>query len=126
MNVKYILLVGLGSFVGGVLRFLMSVIVKQHISIFPFSLFMSTFIVNMMGCVGIGCLYGLASKQLWSMPWILFTCVGIMGGFTTFSAFSFETITMFLNKQIVYAIIYATSSVVAGLFFTYIGFLLVK
>ncbi|MGL4346969.1 MAG: fluoride efflux transporter FluC [Chitinophagaceae bacterium] len=126
MNIKYILLVGIVSFIGGIFRFLVSVIIKQHFSYISISFVLSTFIINIIGCLGIGLLYEAFYKQALTMHWVLFACVGIMGGFPTFSAFSSEIISLFLNKQIIYAIVYIASSITIGLFFTYIGFLITK
>ena len=56
----------------------------------------------------------------------LFFITGICGGFTTFSSFSVESISLIRNQQIVVAILYILLSVVIGLLATYFGYLIIK
>lgn len=78
--IKEILLVGLGSCVGGVLRYLVSLLMKTAGGGFPWG----TFTVNILGCLLIGLLWGLGSKSL-SPQLMLLLSVGLCGGFTTFA-----------------------------------------
>jgi CrcB protein len=56
----------------------------------------------------------------------LFLATGVLGSFTTFSAFSAETFTLFREGHATYALIYVFASVAVGLAATYVGYLLVK
>lgn len=87
---RELLLVGSGGFVGSVARFLLAGVVTHAStgSRFPFG----TLAVNTAGCLVIGVLSGLAEHSGVFTPnvrLLLFT--GVLGGFTTFSAFAFET-----------------------------------
>ncbi len=118
---KIILAIGLGSGLGGILRFLISqLITNKHVSSFPFG----TLAVNLLGCLLIGVVYGLAMKGAITTEWKLFLGVGILGGFTTFSAFSFETMELIKQNNLLYALIYMGISVAGGVCATFLGFML--
>ena len=84
-----ILLVGAGGFVGSVLRYTISGLVHRAI---PFSGFpYGTLVVNLVGCLAIGLLTGLAeSRQVIGPELRTFLLMGLLGGFTTFSTFAYE------------------------------------
>ncbi len=120
---KLLLVVGLGSFIGGVLRYLLSVVIQaKTMSIFPWG----TLLVNIAGCFCIGLLFGIANKAGLSTEWKLFLATGVLGGFTTFSAFSLETIQLFRHEHYLPAITYITASIVLGLLTTLTGLAAVK
>jgi len=56
----------------------------------------------------------------------LFLATGVVGGFTTFSAFSQETLTLFREGNVGYALLYISASLILGLLATYMAYLLVK
>lgn len=118
-----LLLVGIGGFLGSVLRFLISVMINRQFSNhFPFG----TFTVNIIGSLLIGILYGLWAREFLddhaSRLWI----TGFCGGFTTFSTFSFDGVTLISHGQYLTFLIYATASVFLGLLAVYGGMVLVK
>ena len=120
---KLIVVIGTGSFIGGICRYLLSLLVlSKTSSIFPFS----TLIVNITGCFIIGIIIGICGKVQMPHEWELFLVTGILGGFTTFSAFSNETLYLFKEGYTVYALLYILASVILGLLATYIAYLLVK
>ena len=81
-----------------------------------------TFIVNILGSLLIGVAYViLVEKAVLPNEWRLFFITGILGGFTTFSAFSLEMLQMWQEGHVLISIFYATSSVVLGLLFAYVG-----
>ena len=81
-----------------------------------------TFIVNIVGSFLIGVAYVvIVEKQLIPAEWRLFFITGILGGFTTFSSFSLEILQSWQEGHVLLSIFYATSSVILGLLFAYVG-----
>jgi CrcB protein len=120
---KLIFLIGAGSFIGGISRYLLSLLIQTKTATnFPFG----TLIVNIIGCFFIGIIFGFFDKGQISSEWKLFLAMGVCGGFTTFSAFSIETLTLFREGYFYYALLYILVSVLMGLLATYIAYLLVK
>ncbi len=118
-----LLLIGLGSFFGGVSRYLLSVWVQQRFfSTFPYG----TLSVNVLGCFLIGILFGAAERFNLGPSWRFLLVTGFCGGFTTFSAFSVETMALLRDGQWAEAMTYVGSSVVLGLAATIAGFALMK
>ena len=123
MSLKILLLIGTGSFIGGILRYLIAApFMHKYPAGFPWG----TWIVNILGCLLIGILYGYAER--WSFPkeWRMFLAIGVLGGFTTFSSFSNEAVTLFQNGAYGYAITYVLSSVLLGIGATFLGWSLIK
>lgn len=122
-SMKLILTVGLGSFLGGMLRYIISMAVSQGLSgKFP----LGTLIVNIIGCFLIGVVFEWSTKVVLDKQMVLLLTTGILGGFTTFSAFSLETITMIREGHLVNATVYVLASVFIGLLATYAGVLAIK
>ncbi len=120
---KILLAIGLGSFIGGVSRYLLTVFIQnKFLSTFPFG----TLAVNIIGCFLIGIIYGLSDKGNVNAEWRLFLATGIMGGFTTFSSFSNETVSMMRDAQYWQAFSYVGISVIIGLAATFGGISLIK
>ena len=120
---KLILSIGVGSFIGGIMRYLLSQFIQtKFLSTFPFG----TLGVNIIGCLVIGLVYGLSDRGNLTQEWRLFLATGICGGFTTFSAFSNETFGMLRDGQYVYAVTYITVSVIFGVLATFSGFSIIK
>ncbi|MBL7162876.1 MAG: fluoride efflux transporter CrcB [Anaerolineales bacterium] len=93
-----LLFVGMGGFVGAALRYVTSGFVSRITTQtqFPYG----TFVVNMVGCLLIGFLAGLAdSRDLFTATSRAFVFTGILGAFTTFSTFSYETMGLYQNGQ---------------------------
>ncbi|MCO6498335.1 MAG: fluoride efflux transporter CrcB [Chitinophagaceae bacterium] len=120
---KLILLAGAGSFIGGALRFIAG-IPFQNKSLFYFP--HGTLIINLVGCFLIGVLFTFTEKGNLSYEWKTFFVAGVLGGFTTFSAFSVETVEMFRNGLMLRSILYASISVFGGLAATILGIYLFK
>jgi CrcB protein len=120
---KIVIVIGTGSFIGGALRFLLSQFVQsKFLSAFPYG----TLTVNITGCLLIGLVFGLADRGNITQEWRMFLATGLLGGFTTFSAFSNETIAMLRDGQFIYAATYVAASVVIGLAATFIGITIIK
>ena len=108
-----ILAVGLGGALGAIFRYLLGQIIPKLGSGFP----LGTFVVNLIGCFAIGLVVGLAGKHSNIDPrLILFLQTGICGGFTTFSTFSLESLTLIEEGRITIGILYIVLSVLLGLF----------
>ncbi len=120
---KLILAIGAGSFVGGITRYLLSQLIQaKFLTAFPFG----TLVVNILGCLFIGLVFGLSDRGNINQEWRLFLATGVMGGFTTFSAFSNETVNMLRDGQLGYASAYVIASILLGLVATFIGISITK
>lgn len=129
MNWISILMVFLGSGLGGVCRFVAGKAVQSHVSetsMFPWG----TFAVNVTGCLLIGLFYGLfnryapASEHAAQLRLLL--TVGFCGGFTTFSTFVNENYLLFQSSNFLMVLGYVALSIVAGFALLYFGYILVR
>ena len=107
-----ILAVGFGGALGAVCRYLLGQVIPKLGSGFP----LATFAVNLLGCFAIGLVVGIAGRNTDIDPrLILFLQTGICGGFTTFSTFSLESLTLIEEGRITIGILYIVLSVLLGL-----------
>lgn len=117
---NHLLLVGLGGFLGAIARWklggwLLHLTVQEK---FPYP----TFAVNVAGCLAIGILAGLAERHdMFGQGARLFLFTGLLGGFTTFSAFGMETLFLLRRGEPWVAALYIATSVVAGLVAVWLG-----
>lgn len=107
--------VGLGGALGAILRYSISLLPLK--SSFPFL----TLITNVIGAFVIGIVVGLFEKHYLSSNINLFLKTGVCGGFTTFSTFSLETLTLLENGMPSIAMIYAFVSVIGCVIGVYLG-----
>jgi CrcB protein len=114
-------LVGLGGFVGALGRYVLSGVVHR---LFSFGTFPSgTLAVNFMGCFAIGLFAGLAeSRQAIGPEFRFFALIGVLGGFTTFSTFGYETFLMIRDSEYLRAATNVGASVVIGLALVWLGY----
>jgi CrcB protein len=118
-----VLLVGVGGFIGSVLRYLASGAVQSaaRYAHFPWG----TLAVNTAGCLLIGFLAGLAeTRHVLSPDQRLFLITGFLGGFTTFSAYGYETYFLVRVGETGLAVANACGQVVLGLAAVWAGHLL--
>ena len=116
--IKNIFLIFVGGGLGSVCRYLISQIAYFKKFHFPYP----TFVTNLIGCLLIGLALGWSIKNsnIDSSFVILFT-VGFCGGFTTFSSFSQENLTLINNNQLTYLFMYVFSSILVGIFSVFLG-----
>jgi CrcB protein len=108
---KY-LMVGVGGCLGSILRFwLGSYIGNKMGTRFPYG----TFVINVTGSFLVGLVFGLLTvKTQWSPNWRYLIPIGFIGGYTTFSAFEYETLRTMQDGQIGLGLLYVAASVVVG------------
>lgn len=105
------LLVMLGGAIGAMLRYGLGAWVQGLLGPgFPWS----TFLINITGSFLIGLVLRLSLEGALSPEWRLFLAVGMLGGYTTFSTFSWETLTLVQQGEWLKAFLYVTGSVVLG------------
>ena len=122
---KAILLVGTGGFVGSVLRYFISGWVFRFLDKpwFP----VGTLAVNLLGCFMIGFLGGIAEqRRIFNPEFRLFVFIGVLGGFTTFSAFAYETTSLAREARFEAALVNIALQVVMGLSAVWLGALMAR
>jgi len=122
--IKTLLLVGLGGAAGSILRYLTGYAAHKWIQAgFP----VGTLIVNILGSFLIGLTIGLLDRYtITSLELKYLLVVGFLGGFTTFSAFTYENVNLLQTGNIGTALLYMVGSVVAGLAAVWVGFALTR
>ena len=106
---KSILLVGAGGFIGAVLRYLIGLLPLGHSDGFP----VKTLIINVVGAFAIGLITALAAKRgSADSALVLMLRVGVCGGFTTFSTFAFESVSLMQDGKIWTAAAYMLLSMI--------------
>lgn len=119
------LLVALGGALGSMARYGSGVLVGQFWrSGFP----LGTMLINIVGSLAMGLFVGYLARTTpaWQADARLFVAVGILGGFTTFSAFSLDAISLFERGEIGPALIYVLVSVVISIVALFGGLLLMR
>lgn len=121
---KSMIIVGIGSFLGGSLRYVTSTMMKNVCGQdFPWG----TLTVNLLGCLVFGLIFALFSKYATtSSPWYLLFTTGICGGFTTFSTFANESMQMLQSGNIGGFIGYVSTSVIGGIALIGLGYWIIK
>ena len=119
------LLVGLGGAIGAMGRYGVSVLVGHFWrTSFPFA----TVIINVVGSLAMGLLVGWLARTLpeGQQDIRLFVAVGILGGFTTFSAFSLDVITLLERGETAAALGYILASVIVSVVALFVGLLIIR
>jgi CrcB protein len=122
--IRTLFLVGTGGFLGSVSRYLASRFIQNRfLTAFPYG----TLFVNISGCLLIGMIYGfLERSSVTDEGWKLFLAAGFCGGFTTFSTFANENLSLLRDGDFFHFMIYTGLSVFLGIGATFLGVLLTK
>jgi CrcB protein len=114
-----VLFVGVGGFLGSSVRYLAGDLVHRYLSSsFPYA----TFLINVTGCFAIGFLGVLADERGSLGPeGKLFWMIGVVGGYTTFSTFGYETLALLRDGSLGAALVNAAGQVLLGLAAVWIG-----
>lgn len=117
-----VLLVAVGGAIGSVSRYLVSNwMVARFGSEFP----LGTLLVNIVGCFIIGLFMAMSSERLSMSPyWRLLIAVGFLGGLTTFSSFSYETLRLLQDADIMRAFYNVGLNLTGGFLATWLGLMI--
>lgn len=117
--------VGVGGFLGSVARYWLGGFLNQLSprALFPYE----TMVINVSGCLGIGLLAGLAEfRGVFSPELRLFLLVGILGGYTTFSTFGYETFQLLRDGDLLLAALNVALQASLGLIAVWGGYSLAR
>ncbi len=120
-----VMIVGAGGFIGSALRFVVSGWTQRlaAATVFP----VGTLVVNVLGCLALGYLGGVAEyRQVLEPGQRLFLMVGILGGFTTFSTFAFESVSLLQDAEVARALLNTMLQVLLGFAAAFGGYLLAR
>ena len=117
------LAVGSGGFLGALARYGLSGFVHRQIPLVNFP--HGTLVVNLVGCFAIGVVAGLAeSRQLFGPEFRTFALIGVLGGFTTYSTFAYETFALIRDDDYLRAAASVGCHLILGLALVWIGYAL--
>lgn len=125
MGLKSVLTVAFGGGLGAAARYIVNYMVVQRLGPgFPFG----TLLINVTGSLLIGIIAELAATRTFGMPSSarLFLAVGVLGGYTTFSTFALDTVTLVGDRAFAMATFYALGSVLLGVLAAFAGQVLVR
>ena len=117
-----ILIIGLGGFLGANLRYFSGLLMNKY-----YHEMFSTLLVNMIGSFLIALFYGyINDKNIMSEELRFLIPIGILGSFTTFSTFSYTTLILFQDGNIIRGMLNIVLSITFCLMFAYLGFITSK
>ena len=116
MDVRLVLLVGLGGAIGSMLRYLATEIIpSNHI---PYG----TISVNLVGSMLLGIMFGaIAADVIINQNYVLLFGTGVLGAFTTMSTFAMDTVTL-SEDELSKTVIYITITIVGSIGFAWLGY----
>jgi fluoride exporter len=118
------ILIAMAGATGTLLRYwLAGVVAKQYGETFPWG----TLAVNLIGCLVAGAVFGLTEERFLVSDTVrTVILIGLLGGFTTFSAYGLQTLTLLRDGSFGLAILNVVTSNILGLFMAWIGYVLGK
>jgi fluoride exporter len=120
-----LLFAGLGGFIGSAGRYLIGGWVHGLLPMTSFPI--GTLVVNASGCLAIGLLGGLIDvRQMFGADLRVFLLIGVLGGFTTFSSFAYETLALARDAEFGRALINIAAQVLLGLGAAWLGYAWVR
>lgn len=123
MNPVSFLAVGFGAFAGAVMRWLLGIALNPLLPSLP----LGTLASNLIGGLIMGIALGVfAHYETLPVAWRLAVTTGFLGGLTTFSTFSGETVTLFLRQQYAWTAAIVVAHVLGSLLLTFVGIQLVR
>jgi CrcB protein len=108
----HVLIVGIGGFIGSILRYWIGGVVHRWVQdAFP----AETLVVNVLGCFVLGgVMYLVEYREYFGTETRLFVTIGILGGFTTFSTFGYETFALLRDSEHLQALASIAANVLVG------------
>ena len=120
-----ILLAGFGGFIGSASRYLIGGWVHRLVPLTTFPI--DTLFVNTSGCFLIGLLGGLVeARQMFGPDLRVFLLIGVLGGFTTFSSFAYETLALTRDAEFARALFNIAAQMILGLGAAWLGYAWVR
>ena len=118
------LIIGLGGFIGTIFRFLISSLIEKS---FATSFPIGTLLVNLIGCFLIGLLSGYFTQKLGDQTQLFFfLTIGVLGGFTTFSAIAMDSQVFIENGEYLKMLTYTSVQAILGIALCLIGYNIIK
>jgi fluoride exporter len=106
-----VLLICIAGGIGATLRLVLDGLIRSRIrSTYP----VATTVINLTGSLLLGLLTGLVTGQLLPQPWQLIAGTGLLGGYTTFSTASFETVRLLEDRRYLAAVLNGFGTLIAG------------
>ena len=116
-------LVGTGGFLGANGRYWLGGWIQSRLgATFPWQ----TLIINVSGSFIMGIFMGLMLSENWSPNWRFFFAVGVLGGYTTFSTFSYESLNLIAERSYLYAFSYIVGSTILSIAGAWIGVVIAR
>jgi fluoride exporter len=120
-----ILLVGAGGAIGSIARYLSGVLVGR---VWPTTFPLGTMLINITGSLFMGLFIGWLARTTpaWQADARLFFAVGVLGGFTTLSSFSLDTIVLLERGEVGQAVLYVLGSMIVSIAALFFGLLVMR
>jgi CrcB protein len=120
-EMRNLLIVGLGGFLGALLRYVVGGLVQNTFQMSTIPL--GTFTVNIVGCFALGFCGGWGENiEAFSPETRLFLMIGLFGAFTTYSTFGYETMALMRDGQFLYAFLNVALHILLGFGAVWIGY----
>lgn len=123
LNITHALVIGLGATLGAWLRWLLGLLFNMVMPNLP----LGTLVANLTGGLMMGIALGFfIASDIDSQALRLFITTGFLGGLTTFSTFSGESLTLMLKQEYAWMMMHTVSHVIGALLMAFIGYYIVQ